>query len=121
MLLTPSTNYSRGTIKRMRRHGRNFDIVLDEYMEASDTHAPFGLLTLSHKTGKYIWFNRKCVHVPDYEKLPVPNLVEDVCSYTSCYDLFDEYLDRLIKIMPKKGKERYVVMKEHYKKKLEVP
>ena len=114
MLLTPSENYSRGTIKRMRRNGRQYDIVLDCYI--NNRPAPFGLLCKSHKNGKYVWFNRKTVAVPRYERYNVPKFDEDIVQYTSSYDLFDEYLDCLIKKMPKKGKEKYVIIKKFYKK-----
>ena len=119
MLLTPFVNYSRGTIKRMRRHGREYDIILDEYIKASGRPAPFGLLVKSHKTGKFVWFDRKRVHVPSFDKLPTPELIEDIESFTPDYDLFDEYLDHLIKTMPKRGKEKYVIMKVHYRKQLQ--
>ena len=100
----------------MRRHGRDHDIVLDQYTKASRHPAPFGLLVRSHKTGKFIWFNRKRVHVPEYEMLPTHSFYDELDGYTSDYDLFDEYLDHLIKIMPKRKKNEYVLIKELYKK-----
>lgn len=99
----------------MRRHGRDFDIVLDLYMKDTDKPAPFGLLCKSKKTNKYVWFNRRRVFVPDYDKIPVPRLIEDMDYYTSEYNLFDEYLDFLIKKMPKKGKEQYIIIKQFKK------
>ena len=122
MTLTPSTNYNYRTIRRMRRHGREYDIVLDQYMKDTNKPAPFGLVCKSKKTGIYKWFSRKRVFVPEYEKLNVSTFNEDIIQYTSSYELFDEYLDHLIKKVSKKGKEQYVIIKQfHDQKKLAVP
>tara|TARA_R110000751_G_scaffold190949_1_gene296675 strand:+ start:109 stop:435 length:327 start_codon:yes stop_codon:yes gene_type:complete len=106
----------------MRRHGREYDMVLDQYMEDTDKPAPYGLICKSKKTGIYRWFDRKRVAVPEYEKLNVSTFNEDITQYTSSYELFDEYLDHLIRTASKKGKEQYVIIKHfHNQKKLAVP
>lgn len=112
MTLTPSTNYNHRTIKRMRRHGREYDIVLDQYMKETGKAAPFGLVVKSHKTGVYKWFSRKRVYVPEFDRVQVPTFNPDIVQYSSSQELFDEFLDHLIKIMPKRGKEAYVILKQ---------
>lgn len=111
---------TRGTIKRMRRHGREYDIVLDHYIKASRHPAPFGLLVLSHKTGRYTWYNRKYVYTPEYVRLAAHNFFEEFDSYTSNYDLFDDYLDYLIDKVPKRSKNKYALVRSLYKKTLAV-
>jgi len=108
--------HTRGTIKRMRRHGRDYDIVLDQYTKASRHPVPFGLLVRSHKTDRFIWYCRKRVHIPEYKMLPTHSFYEEFDAYTSDYNLFDEYLDYLIKKLPKRKKSEYVLIKEFYRK-----
>jgi hypothetical protein len=119
--LTPSTNYSRGTIKRMRRHGRDHDIVLDQYTKASRHPVPFGLLVRSHKTGKFVWFDRTHIHTLEYEMLPTHSFYDEFDAYTSDYDLFDEYLDHIIKVVAKRDKNKFALVKSLYRKSLKCP
>ena len=99
----------------MRRHGRDHDIVLDQYTKASRHRVPFGLLMRSHRTGEFIWFNHIHIHLPEYEMLPTHSFYDEFDAYTSDHDLFDQYLDYLIKKMPKRSKSKYVLVKEFYK------
>ena len=112
MTLTPSTKYNRQTIRRMRRHGREYDIVLDQYIKETGRPAPIGLICKSKKTGIYKWFDRKRIFVPEFDKVDVPTFNPDIVQYSSSRELLDEYLDHLIKIMPKRGKEQYVILKQ---------
>ena len=112
MTLTPSTNYNYRTIKRMRRHGREYDIVLDQYMKDTGAPAPFGLTCKSKKTGIYKWFDRKRVFVPEFDRIDVPTFNPDIVQYSSSQELFDEYLDHLIKTASRKGKEQYLIIKQ---------
>ena len=105
----------------MRRHGSEYDIVLDHYIKASRHPAPFGLLVRSHKTGKFVWYDRKQVCTPEYVRLPAHEFYEEFNSYTSDYDLFDEYLDHLIKTVSKRDKNKFALVKSLYRKSLNVP
>jgi hypothetical protein len=81
-------------------------------MKDTDKPAPFGLICKSKKTGVYKWFNRKRVFVPEFNRVDVPTFNPDIVQYSSSQELFDEYLDHLIKTAPRKGKEQYLIIKQ---------
>lgn len=120
MTLTPSTNYNRGTIKRMRRHGREYDIVLDQYKTASKHPTPFGLLVRSHKTNRFVWFDRRRVHVPEYEKIAGPKFYDpaEIISYVENVEIVDEYMEYIIKRVRKNERPKYVMIHEFWKKEI---
>ena len=120
MTLTPSVKYNRGTIKRMRRHGREYDIVLDQYYTASKHPTPFGLLVRSHKTGRFVWFDRKRVCVPKYNRLAGPKFFgDDILSYVENPKVVDEYFEYIIPRVRKNERPKYILVHEFWKKEVD--
>jgi len=99
-----------GTRRRLRRHGDEYDVVLDEYID--DEPAPFGLLCKSHKTGRYVWFCRSKIieyhDTPMGTRFPVPEMIEGVRAWTYNQDLLSEYLDHLMNnVLSKRDQKKY--------------
>lgn len=67
-------------------------------------------------TNKFVWYDRKQVFVPEYDMLPTHHFYEEFNSYTSDYDLFDEYLDHLIKVVAKRDKNKFALVRSLYRK-----
>jgi hypothetical protein len=100
------------TKRRVNRHGYEYDVILEHFI--NDKPAPFGILVKSHKTGRYTWFDSKTVIfiVDDmYEmkdKIPVPELIEGIKTYTPNQQLLREYLDHLTKnVLSKRDQKKY--------------
>ena len=107
--LIPSANYSYGTIKRMRRHGTEYDIILDHYID--DLPAPFGLLCKSHKTGRYVWFSRdkviECQDISPTTHHPLPEMIQGIRSSTPNPEMLAEYLSHSVSEMSKRDQKKY--------------
>ena len=105
------------TRRRVKRHGYEYDIILEHFID--DKPAPFGVLVKSHKTGRYTWFDRKTiVYYIDKpgDRLPIPELMEGMKTYTPDKQLLYEYLDHLTEnVLSKRDQKRYGPIYERIK------
>jgi hypothetical protein len=106
------------TQKRLRRHGDEYDVVLEHHVNGKS--APMGLLCKSRKTKKYVWFSRsKIVTIendPVTHKIPVPTIIEGLKSTTPDEQLLHEYLDHLMnKVLSKRDQKRYATLYDKIK------
>ena len=103
------SNAGRRARLRVRRHGDEYDLILEHFIDGKP--APFGVLVKSHKTGRYTWFDRKTViFIQDepYSRLPVPELMEGMKTYTPNKQLIYEYLDHLMSnVLSKRDQKKY--------------
>lgn len=99
---------TRGTIRRIRKHGTEYDPILHHYIDGQP--APFGLLCKSRKTGKYVWFASKKVFeyhdAPEGTLHPLPQMIEGVKSVTPNKEMLYEYLDYLMTIVLSKRDQK---------------
>jgi hypothetical protein len=98
------------TKRRLRRHGSEYDIVLEHYI--NDEPVSLGLLCKSHKTKKYVWFSKERVFIvqdePPGTKFPIPDLIDGVKSFTYNKDMLDDYLDHVMNnVLSKRDKKKY--------------
>jgi|TARA_Y100000310_G_C20483226_1_gene715696 hypothetical protein len=95
--IKPQAPVSVRTEKRLRRHGSEYDIVLEHFIDGKP--APMGLLCKSRKTNRYVWFSRSrivtCHDAPE-DKIPIPGLIEGIDTCTPDKQLLNEYLDHLM-------------------------
>ena len=105
MKISLAEDASRRATRRVQRHGYEYDLVLEHFMEGKPAGkrkwtrlpAPFGLLLKSHKTGKYVWFDRKqLLPISFYDGKCVPDIIEGVKTYTPDKNLLREYLDHVM-------------------------
>ena len=94
MTITLSENASRNHKRRARKHGPDFEFVLEQFIKGKP--APFGLLLRSIKTGHYCWFDRKYVSIPFYDGEKFPSVTEGVDMYTDNIDNVKIYFDYLL-------------------------
>ena len=105
---------SRQARLRVKRHGYEYDLVLEHFI--NDKPAPFGLLFRSHKTGKYVWFDRKQITMPFYDGEAIPDIIEGVKAYTPDKKLLYEYLDHVMSnVFSKRDQKKYTVLYERVK------
>jgi len=100
-------NGNRRARKRLKRHGNEYDFIWEEYIDGKS--APFGLLFKSHKTNRYVWFDRKQLQPLDfYDGDQVPDIIEGVKIYTDNKQLVYEYLDHLMaNVLSKRDQKRF--------------
>ena len=107
MTLELADNGNRRARKRLKRHGNEYDFIWEEYIDGKS--APFGLLFKSHKTNRYVWFDRKQLQPLDfYDGDQVPDIIEGVKIYTDNKQLVYEYLDHLMaNVLSKRDQKRF--------------
>jgi hypothetical protein len=106
---------SRRARLRMKRHGDVVDLVFEHFIKGKP--APFGLLFKSHKTGKYIWYDRKQLEpFGFYDGDKVPIIMEGIDTYTPNKELLYEYLDHLMaNVLSKRDQKRFGPIYERVK------
>ena len=106
---------SRRARLRVRRHGDEYDIVLEHFIDGKAT--PFSLLFKSRKSGKYVWFDRKQLQpFGFYDGDAIPELLEGVKTYTPDKELVHEYLDHLTdNVLSKRDQKRFGSLYEKIK------
>ena len=115
MKIEVAAGASRRPKRRVRRHGDEVDLVLEHFINSKP--APGGLLFKSHKTGKYIWFDRSQLKPLDfYDGDKVPAIQDDVDTYTPNKHLLYEYLDHLMaNVLSKRDQKRFGLIYETVK------
>ena len=97
------------TRRRVKRHGYEYDIVLEHFIDSKP--APFGLLVKSRRTSRYTWFDRRtimCIEDKPSSRLPVPELMEGMKTYTPNKQMIYEYLDHLMdNVLSKRDQKRF--------------
>ena len=105
---------SRRARYRAKRHGHEYDLVLEHFIDGKS--APFGILFKSHKTNKYVWYDRKQITMPFYDGNPVPDIIEGVKTYTPDYNMLHEYLDHVMaNVFSKRDQKKYKELYERVK------
>ena len=107
MKIEVATGASRRPRRRIKRHGSEVDLVLEHFINSKP--APYGLLFKSHKTDKYIWFDRLQLKPIDfYDSHQVPELLEGVRTFTPDKQLVYDYLGHLIdNVLSKRDQKRF--------------
>lgn len=107
MTIQLANDASRRARLRMHRHGDVVDLVFEHFINGKP--APFGLLFKSHKTGKYVWYDRKQLQpIPFYDGDLIPELMEGIKTYTPDKQLVYEYLDHLMtNVLSKRYQKKY--------------
>tara|TARA_Y100000310_G_scaffold321682_1_gene379652 strand:+ start:1068 stop:1460 length:393 start_codon:yes stop_codon:yes gene_type:complete len=108
--IKPRDQNDRRTKRRLKRHGDEYDLVLEHTINKKSVS--FGLLCKSRKTKKYVWFSQDRVlmlhDAPQGTRTPVPELIDGVQSCTYNKDMLDEYLDHLMdSVLSKRDKKKY--------------
>ena len=116
--IKPSRDANRWARRRLRRHGDQYYIILDHYID----HEPapgHGLMCKSCETEKYVWFNRNDVIIHEdspYTRTPVAVMIEGVQSYTYNKDMLDEYLNHLMSnVLSKRDQKKYKPLYDNIK------
>ena len=109
MTITLTDEANRRTEKRVRRHGYDYDIILEHFID--DEPSPFGVLVKSHKTGRYTWFDRKtiiCYESEPRSYVPVSTLIDGIKTYTPDRELLCGYFDHLMtNVLSKRDRKRF--------------
>ena len=115
MTLKLAKDASRRARFRVKRHGYEYDLVLEHFINSKPT--PFSLLFRSHKSGKYVWFDRKQLEPIDfYDGDAIPELLEGIKTYTPNKELLYEYLDHLMdNVLSKRDQKRFGPLYEKIK------
>ena len=117
MRITPGEKCSRRVKRRLKRHGSEYDIILEHFIE--DEPSPFGMLAKSDKTGRYVWFDVNtiiCIEDMPRRYIPIPELMEGMKAYTPDKRLLYEYLDHLMSnVLIKRDQKRFGPIYERVK------
>ena len=100
---------------RVKRHGYKYDLVLEHFIDGKS--APFSLLFKSHKTKKYVWFDRKQLEPLEfYDGDLIPELMKGMKTYTPNKELLYEYFDHLMaNVLSKRDQKKYGPLYEKIK------
>ena len=119
MLIKLVEGASRRPRRRVKRHGHEYDLVLEHFID--DKPAPFGILLKSHKTDKYVRFDSKQITIPampytQWDCNAVPEIIEGVKTYAPSKKLLHEYLDHVMSnVFSKRDQKKYKALYDRIK------
>ena len=107
MKIKAAPDAHRRTLKRIRRHGDEVDLILEHFIDGKPIL--HGLLFKSHKTGRYHWHTRSQLEPLEfYDSHKVHSFIEGIDSYTPDKQALYEYLDHLMNnVLSKRDKKKF--------------